>query len=376
MRNSKINERPNLLKSTRDRNVNSEVAGLFDSSRLRKISAISTADKPERLTRYCYRAFDRQWVLLDARVGDYFRPDLIYSYSSAQVYFCQLQSHPLAHGPGIIAAAHIPDRHIFRGSYSGKDIIPFFRDGECRNVNITYNLLNSLGSHLNIDVEAGTCAAYVYALLANQTYTQRFWNELETPGPRVPVTKDPDLFAEAAALGRRLIWLHTYAERFQGEGRGDEVPAGRAKCLQAVPDDPKRYPETYSYDPTRREIHVGEGRFGPVAPEVWGFEVSGLKVVQSWLGYRMKKRAGKKSSPLDDIRPERWTPQMTDEFLELLWVLEATLAMEPQLADVLDRVVAGPCFTEDELPAPTEAERKPPAGAAQPGDQYSLMDDD
>jgi hypothetical protein len=65
--------------------------------------------------------------------------------------------------------------------------------------------------------------------------------------------------------------------------------------------------------------------FGPVAPEVWEFEISGLKAVQSWLGYRMKKRAGKKSSPLDDIRPERWTPKMTDELLELLWVLEATL---------------------------------------------------
>jgi hypothetical protein len=32
--------------------------------------------------------------------------------------------------------------------------------------------------------------------------------------------------------------------------------------------------------------------------------MSGLKVVQLWLGYRMKKRARKKSSPLDDIRPE------------------------------------------------------------------------
>jgi len=43
------------------------------------------------------------------------------------------------------------------------------------------------------------------------------------------------------------------------------------------------------------------------AAEVWKCEVSSLKVALSRQGYRMKKRAGKKPSPLDDIRPERWT---------------------------------------------------------------------
>lgn len=90
---------------------------------------------------------------------------------------------------------------------------------------------------------------------------------------------------------------------------------------------------------------MGDGGFGPVAPAVWEIEVSGLKVVQSWLGYRMKKRPGKKSSPFDDTRPERWTARMSDAFLELLWALGSTLAMEPALEKALDKVVAGPCFT-------------------------------
>jgi hypothetical protein len=127
-----------------------------------------------------------------------------------------------------------------------------------------------------------------------------------------------------------------------------------------VPSDPEKYPETFEYRPVSKEVLVGEGRFGPVSPEIWEFEVSGLKVVQSWLAYRMKRRFGKKSSPLDDIRPERWTARMTDEFLELLWVLEATLAMEPELGAMLEAVVSGPCFKESELPQPSEEERKAP----------------
>jgi hypothetical protein len=74
---------------------------------------------------------------------------------------------------------------------------------------------------------------------------------------------------------------------------------------------------------------------------VYNFEVSGLKVVQHWLDYRMREPKGKKSSPLDDIHPERWTRDFTDELLELLWILEATIAEYPRQAKLLTRVVKG-----------------------------------
>ena len=67
--------------------------------------------------------------------------------------------------------------------------------------------------------------------------------------------------------------------------------------------------------------------------------MSGLKVVQSWLGYRMKKPKGKKSSPLDEITPDRWSGGFTTELLELLWILEATIATYPEQAKLLTEVV-------------------------------------
>lgn len=81
------------------------------------------------------------------------------------------------------------------------------------------------------------------------------------------------------------------------------MPQGKATTVKGASADSAHYPVDYVYDEAKREIVAGEGRFGPVSPQVWEFEVSGLNVVQSWLDYRMKKRAGKKSSPLDDIRP-------------------------------------------------------------------------
>jgi Type ISP C-terminal specificity domain len=205
-------------------------------------------------------------------------------------------------------------------------------------------------------------------------YTKRFWNELETPGPRVPITKNDDLFRKAAKLGQTLIWLHTYGERFQQDNSVTGIPSGTAKAIKGVTNDPAKYPEAFEYDLIAKEIRVGDGRFGPVSPEVWDFEVSGLKVVQSWLAYRMKARAGKKSSPLDVIRPERWTSRMTDELLELLWVLEATLALEPDLSGTLDAIVKDQCFTASVLPQPVEGERQPLKAMGEDGELLAMME--
>ena len=80
----------------------------------------------------------------------------------------------------------------------------------------------------------------------------------------------------------------------------------------------------------------------------------------------MKDGGGRKSSPLDDVRPEHWTGRFTTELLELLWVLEATLASYPEQARLLDAVVEGPCFRADELPLVPAPTRKPPGAAGDP----------
>ena len=107
-------------------------------------------------------------------------------------------------------------------------------------------------------------------------------------------------------------------------------------------------------------LRVGGGEIRGVDERVWNYEVSGLRVVRSWLGYRMKEATGRSSSPLDEIRPERWTGEMTVELLELLWVLEATVEREPELAAFLERVTAGAVFEAEDLTQPTDEQRKPP----------------
>ena len=75
---------------------------------------------------------------------------------------------------------------------------------------------------------------------------------------------------------------------------------------------------------------------------------------------RERGGVGRKSSPLDDIRPQRWTAAFTNELLDLLWVLEATVALQPEQARLLDAAAAGDCLTADDLPPVPEELRHPP----------------
>ncbi|HUV65629.1 MAG TPA: type ISP restriction/modification enzyme, partial [Sedimentisphaerales bacterium] len=281
------------------------------------------------------------------------------AHSERQIYLTSLLTKFLGNGPALTACAVIPDLDHFSGR-GAKDIVPLYRTADATEANILPGLLDLLEKEYGRAVTPEDFLAYIYGALAHSAFTESFSKELGTRELRVPITKDAELFEKVRAIGARLLWLHTYGERYipEGEKRG-RVPSGSTRCVKSVPGDPDDYPESFEYNDTTRTLRVGKGEFRPVESEVFNFEVSGLKVVQSWLKYRMKKGAGRKSSPLDDIRPERWIAQFTTELLELLWVLEATVTGYPEQAKLLKKVIDGPCFRADELPPVPDEYRKP-----------------
>ena len=158
--------------------------------------------------------------------------------------------------------------------------------------------------------------------------------------------------------------MHTYRS----------VPQGETRCTKSVSLD--EYPAGFHYDPATKTLRVGYGEFAPVASAVWSYSVSGLHVVKSWLDYRKLVPSGRKSSDLtrQNTTPERWT--FGEELIELLWLLEATIDLEPAGAALLDDVCASPLFSADDLPTPTKEERKPPNVAPHEGEQLGMASDE
>ena len=90
----------------------------------------------------------------------------------------------------------------------------------------------------------------------------------------------------------------------------------------------------------------------------------------------MREPAGRKSSPLDEIRPREWPADFTEELLELLWVLEHTINMSADLAAFLEAVIQGGVVAAEDLPTATEEQRKAPeiprGNAVAPSEQMAF----
>ncbi|MBM4033358.1 MAG: DNA methyltransferase [Planctomycetes bacterium] len=360
---SSIEQRRKLFKeSPTGRKIGDRPAQLPHQSAVAcSVGELSPPTPTPEVVQFGFRSFDRQFILADNRLLDRPGPDLWHAHGDRQICLNTLVNHPLGTGPALSVTGHLPDKHFFRGSFGGNGVIPLYRDPGAMQANVQPGLTGLLSGEYTRAVEPEDLAGYVYAMLAQPEYTSRFASELSSCEVRVPLTKSGKLFLRAAEFGKRLIWLHTYGERMTCAARLLRgIPTGHAKCQVDVPGTDDQYPSEFRYVETTKTLFVGAGRFAPVEPAVFDFEVSGLKVVKSWLGYRMRERRGKKSSPLDDIRPRVWTHEFTRELLELLWVLEQTVEGYPEQKKLLLEALDGPLFTADELPpVPSESRRAP-----------------
>ncbi len=354
-------DRAGAFRETGDRMIYRRYRPLSEGADTTSIAELPPGSRPPNIQNYAYRAFDRQWIIADARLMSRPRPALWQAHSDQQLYFTSLLTKHLGHGPALMACAGIPDLHHFSGR-GAKDVIPLYRDSQAKEPNLLQGLLPRLALAFKRPVPVQEFAAYLYGLMAHPAYTAGYYDELGSSGPRVPITKDPGLFAEVAAVGGHLLNLHTFGERYAPK----DDPflfnrlRGAAKNTVAVLNPEEGYPQDFAYDAASQALRVGVGEFKPVATEVFDYEVSGLKVLQSWLKYRLGKGAGRKSSPLDDIRPDRWSARINIELITLIWMLEATIACQPDQARLLNAVTQGECFAATDFPPVPDRARLPP----------------
>ena len=318
--------------------------------------------------RYAFRSFDRQWIIPDHRLLSRARPKLWEAHFEKQVYLTALEAHAPESGPAVTFGAVIPDNDHYKGSFGGR-VFPLWRDRAATEPNVSPALLMALAALQGQEVGAEDVMAYIAAVLAHPAFTARFAPDLVRPGLRVPVTADPALFAEAVVLGREVVWLHCYGERFidaaAGRPKGSpRMPKKDAPTIPAGGDIAGPLPDTMDYDPAAQRLKIGKGFVANVTPVMWAYEVSGKNVLRQWFSYRRRDRTRpiigdrRPPSPLDRIQPDGWLPEYTSDLLDLLNVLGRLIALEPAQADLLDRICASALLTAEmlELPLPPAAE--------------------
>lgn len=326
-----------------------------------------------------YRSFDVQFVIPDDRLMHRPSPPLWQVRGDHQVYAVEQHAQPLKPGgPALTFSAHLPDMDFFKGSAGGR-VLPLYGSADTSRPNVTPGLLEHLSRTLGYAVPPEDLLAYIAAVTAHPGFCVRFEEDLRTPGIRVPLTADPQLWAGAVELGRRVLWLHTRGQRFSTDSQAPRVDDDVRPLMQVpIPDSPM--PDDLTYDCQTRELHLGDGVVAPVDPRVVAYEVSGMNVLRKWFGYRRATRpqARGDQSPLDDIRPASWPPEYTSDLLDLLNVLTLLVEMEPEQAELLEAVMTGPRVTVEDLtgagvlPVPEQARSLPKFRNARPESQMVL----
>jgi hypothetical protein len=249
----------------------------------------------------------------------------------------------------------IPDLDHYKGSFGGR-VHPLWGDRAATQSNIKPALLKYLVETYGRPITAEDVMAYLAAVMAHPAFTARFAPDLVRPGLHVPFTADASAFGEAIALGREVLWLHCFGERFADPAasrpkRRPRLPkedAPRIPAGGAIPSAPEPLPDTMDYDPATRRLRIGKGYIENVMPEMWEYEVSGKHVLRQWFSYRRRDRSrpiiGDKRPPssLDSIQPDSWLAEYTTDLLDLLHVLGRLIALKSAQANLLSRICTGP----------------------------------
>lgn len=153
---------------------------------------------------------------------------------------------------------------------------------------------------------------YIYAVLYSNIYRIKYAEFLKIDFPRVPFTKDYEIFSKMGEYGKRLVGLHLLKSveidqpiaKFQG--KGDE----RVEKLR--------------YDEKEKRTYINESQyFEGITEEVWQYQIGGYQVCNKWLKDRKKKLLS-----LDDIK----------HYCKIVTSIQKTIEVQKAIDDIYPEV--------------------------------------
>ncbi|MDD5085549.1 MAG: N-6 DNA methylase [Candidatus Omnitrophica bacterium] len=186
-----------------------------------------------------------------------------------------------------------------------EDLFSQKKEPEKRQPNISPQLFATLSKAYKKEPAPEEIFYYIYAVLYSHTYRIKYSEFLKTDFPRVPFTKDYELFGKMAEYGKRLVNLHLLKSseldppvaKFQGEGNN------RVEKLK--------------YNERERRGYINPNRyFEGVTEEVWRYQIGGYQVCNKWLKDRKDKLLS-----TDDIK----------HYCRIVTAIEKTIAVQKEI---------------------------------------------
>ncbi|MBI4774744.1 MAG: N-6 DNA methylase [Deltaproteobacteria bacterium] len=153
---------------------------------------------------------------------------------------------------------------------------------------------------------------YIYAILYAETYREKYVEFLKMDFPRIPFTKDYELFGEMAEYGGHLADLHLM--------KSPDLDSPIAK-FQGSGDDRV---DKLHYDEKDNRVYINKSQYFENVPEkLWEYHIGGYQVCSKWL----KDRKDRVLS-LNDVK----------QYCKIVTAIEKTIKIQRSIDDVFRNI--------------------------------------
>jgi len=295
------------IKVFRDKELSDEVIiqafKLKDKANWKVAKARERVGKDDRweeaMTQILYRPFDIRWIFYHDELIERPRKEVMRHMTHENLAICVGRAGQVVglEKPWniILCSGFIEDFNLFyRGGnvnfplylYTDKGDIFSREETQERKPNLNSKLIESLAEVYGKEPAPEEILYYIYGILYSNVYRDKYAEFLKIDFPRVPFTRNYELFSAIGKYGSKLVDLHLMKSaelnnpivKFQGGG-----DYGVRKVR---------------YEEQGQQVYINDSQyFEGIEREVWEYQIGGYQVLDKWL----KDRKGETLS-LDDIK--------------------------------------------------------------------------
>ena len=212
----------------------------------------------------------------------------------------------------------ITESCVFESAFANNTVCPlylyqdeqdmFSQESQERKPNLNAKLIESLAGVYQREPTPEGILYYIYGILYSNIYRSKYAEFLKIDFPRVPFTRNYELFSTIGKYGSKLVDLHLM--------KSAELNNPTAK-FQGGGDYGVR---KVRYEEEGKQVNINDSQyFEGIEREVWEYQIGGYKVLDKWL----KDRKGRELS-LDDIK----------HYCQIATVLEKTIEIQRDIDNI------------------------------------------
>ncbi|MBA2123813.1 DNA methyltransferase [bacterium Unc6] len=256
-------------------------------------------DWEQAITKILYRPFDKQWIFYHDAVIERSRKEVMQHMIQENLGLLIKRQNKMTPFSYTFVSDLIVESCVFESAFANNTICPLYlypntdkkglfshlESGE-KKPNLNPELVEKLSQVYSQEPSPEEIFFYIYGTLYSNVYRKKYAEFLKVDFPRIPFTKDYDLFIKMERYGKVLVGLHLLKSIALDDPLAQFPERGSGRM-----ENPK-------YSEKEKKVYINKDQcFEGIEKDVWEYQIGGYQVLNKWL----KDRKGKTLS-LNDIK--------------------------------------------------------------------------